>query len=186
MCSPVALETALRSTLRKLEGVDCVAIAVDAISFIAGVPVECIALPIRTRLSQAIYDNRLVAQYSSDNTGIPIDCNEVQGWETLLHSVLREGDEGTGVTLMDLWAPAIAGDATCPTDCEDDGVGLAERFLGSLHKAGINENYSVRVVDVADGDPIKCNDMTPTETLLKSAFVRQPDGLWAMRVILEL
>ena len=183
MCTPAALETLLRGTLRKV-GVDCVAIAVDASSFIAAAIMDCNDRePITTRLSRAILDGRLVVNISAESEGTPIDCDEQQPIETILHTLLFASDPGTNINVIGIWS--YVGDGACPTDCEDDGVGLAERIKGSLvGDVGFNP-YGLRYVDAASGDPLDCDDVTPTETLLKSAFVRQSDGGWAMRVVLE-
>ena len=187
MCTPAALETLLRGTLRKV-GVDCVAIAVDASSFIAYAVMDCDdAEPITTRLSRAILDGRLVVNISAESEGTPIDCDEQQPIETILHTLLFPSDPGTNINVVGIWA--YVGESECPTDCEDEGVGLAERIKGSLVGDVGFTPYGLRYVDVPFGstpEALDCDDMTPTETLLRSAFVRQADGLWAMRAVLEI
>ena len=185
MCTPAALETLLRGTLRKV-GVDCVAIAVDVSSFIAAGIMDCDDRePITTRLSRAILDGRLVANRSAEGEGMPIDCDEQQPIETILHGLLYPSDPGTNINVIGIWA--YVGEAGCPTDCEDDGVGLAERIKGSLVADVGFTPYGLRYVDAGvTPEALDCDDVTPTETLLRSAFVRQADGLWAMRVVLEI
>lgn len=187
MCTPAALETLLRGTLRKV-GVDCVAIAVDASSFIVGDVVDCNQHePITTRIARAIVDGRIVANVNSASDPPGIDCDDQQPIETLLHGVIYPGDHGTGVNVFGLWL--FGGDGACPTDCEDDGVSLAERIKGSLVAEVGFDSYAIRITEPEIGvvpEPLDCDDVTPTETLLRSAFVRQADGLWAMRVVLEL
>ena len=184
MCSPAALETLLRGTLRKV-GVDCVAIAVDASSFIALSNAECGIAPITTRMAGAVVDGRLVVNINAASDPPSIDCGEQQGIETIMHGLLYPSEEDVAVNVVGIWA--YVGDASCPTDCEDDGVGLAERIKGSLVGDVGFVPYGLRYVD-AEGTPeaLDCDDMTPTETLLRSAFVRQADGLWAMRAVLEV
>ena len=187
MCTPAALETLLRGTLRKV-GVDCVAIAVDASSFIAYAIMDCDDRePITTRLSMAILDGRLVVNISAESEGTPIDCDEQQPIETIMHGLLYPSDPGTNINVIGIWA--YVGEAGCPTDCEDDAVGLAERIKGSLVADVGFEPYAIRITEPEIGvvpEPLDCDDVTPTATLLRSAFVRQADGLWAMRVVLEL
>jgi hypothetical protein len=183
MCTPAALETLLRGTLRKV-GVDCVAIAVDASSFSGGGdPVDCTRIPTRTRIAEAIHEARLAIQYATDGTPLPLDpsCTGIQ-LETLLNTVLVPSDTAN-VSLVDTLV--IVGASDCPDTCEDDAVGLAERFAGSVRL--IEEDGTTRLVAVEalSGTPLDCEDMTPTETLLRSAFVRQSDGGWAMRILIE-
>lgn len=185
MCAPAALETLLRGTLRKV-GVDCVAIAVDASSFVIAWPQDCDDRePITTRLSRAILDGRLVVNASAEFEGTPVDCDMQDAIETVLHTLIYPSDTGTNVNVIGIWE--YVGDGACPSDCEDDGVGLAERIKGSLVGDVGFVPYGLRYVD-AEGtpEPLDCEDMTPTETLLRSAFVRQADGLWAMRAVLEV
>lgn len=183
MCTPAALETLLRGTLRKV-GVDCVAIAVDVTSFTGGGdPVDCDRIPTRTRIAQTVYQERIAVQYSTDGTPLPVDTNCSGLYlETLINTVLTPSDTAN-VSLLDIFA--VTGETDCPETCTDDGVGLAERFMGSVRI--IEEDGSTRllVVESASGDPLDCDDMTPTGTLLSSAFVRQSDGGWAMRILIE-
>lgn len=181
MCTPAALETLLRGTLRKV-GVDCVAIAVDASSFTGGGdPVDCDRIPTRTRIAQAIQDGRLAIQYATEGDPLVPECNNSlleQAINTVIIPSLTDG-----VNLVDVLA--IVGEDACPEDCEDDGVGLQERFMGSVREIEEDGLTRLLVVEAASGDPLDCDDVTPTGTLLSSAFVRQSDGGWAMRILIE-
>ncbi|TXH47171.1 MAG: hypothetical protein E6Q97_27830 [Desulfurellales bacterium] len=183
MCSTVALETALRACFRKAEGVDCVAIAVDTSSFFSGGVIPCPPEPAATRLQRAIYDNRVLLDFATEGDGAGITCDGITSPEQWLQTLLAAGDVGTDVTKVQAWG--ISGTTDCPSDCDDDGVGLTERFIGSLRYVEEEPFPRLAMVDVAWSDTIDCDDTAPIETLLRSAFVRQSDGLWALRIVIE-
>ena len=183
MCTTVALETALRACFRKAEGVDCVAIAVDASSFFSGGFVPCPSEPVSTRLQRAIYQNRLLVEYASLGEVVGITCDGITPAETWLQTILNEGAEGSGITKLAIWA--VVGETECPEGCADDGVGLSERFIGSLRYLENEPTPRLAMVDATWTDTLTCDDTTPIETLLRSAFVRQTDGLWALRIVQE-
>ena len=184
MCSPAALETLLRGAMRKQAGVDCVAIAVDQSSYFLQFEFDCLRAPILTQLSGAIVDGRLVAQVNGPSDPPLIDCEEQQGIDTILQGLLYPTEENPGVYGMAIWS--YIGETACLQSCEDDAVSLSERIKGSLVSDIAFRNYAIRSVDVSSGEPLDCDDMTPTETLLRSAFVRQSDGGWAMRIAIEI
>lgn len=185
MCTTVALETALRSCIRKIEGVHCVAIAVDASSFFpSGEPLDCIHDSAATRLQMTVQNGKVAAIFSDIGTPFtPIDCSTNPSVEALLQEVILTGEDA-GVTLIDMHG--VGSDADCPTDCDDANVGLRTRFLGSLRYLEEDTPNILRlaVVTAGGGTPLDCDDITPLETLLMAAFVR--DGnLWALRIVQE-
>jgi hypothetical protein len=182
MCTPAALETALRGAMRKQDGIDCVAIAVDASSYFINGDKECGIVPIVTRLSSAIVGGLVVVNVSAESSGDLIECDEQQGIETIMQGLLYPSDD-PAVNVLGIWQ--YVGESACPEDCEDDAVGLAERIKGSLVSEVGFTPYALRTVEGTAGDPLDCDDVTPTETLLRSAFVRQSDGGWALRIVVE-
>lgn len=184
MCTTVALETALRSCIRKIEGVHCVAIAVDASSFLpSGEPLDCVHESAATRLQMTVQNGKVAATYSTFGTAYSaIDCNSAPSAEVLMQEIVMTGED-QGVNLLVIHG--VAGESPCPTGCADDAVPLLSRFLGSLRR--LEEDQTVLRLAVADaisGTPLDCDDITPLETLLMAAFVRDGD-LWALRIIQE-
>jgi hypothetical protein len=185
MCTPAALETLLRGTLRKV-GVDCVAIAVDASSFTGGGDtVDCSNKePTLTRIAELIQNGRVNVNLATAGTPQQADT-DCEGLliEGAINELLIPSFEDPYVTIMEIFS--VAGESECPEACEDDGVGLQERFMGSVRVIEEDGVLRLLVVTAASGDQLDCDDVTPTETLLRSAFVRQSDGGWAMRILLE-
>lgn len=185
MCTTVALETALRSCIRKIEGVHCVAIAVDASSFFpSGEPLPCVHESAATRLQMAVQNGKVAIVLSDFGTPIsPLTCDTNPSAESLLHQIILRGEE-PGVAILSVHT--VATGAPCPEGCDDANVGLLTRFLGSIRYLEEEGTATLKIAakDEGSGTPLDCDDTTPLETLLMAAFVRDGD-LWALRIIQE-
>ena len=179
MCTPSALETALRSCIRKGTG-NCTAIAVAGMPYEAPCSGDCISQPIATRIAASIVSGKLqinTAVFGSE-VGL-VTCATLVGFEEAVHSLLCGVADGTNTVsgIIDLgW------DATCvPPSCGDRS--LLELFYNSM-TTSTDTPARIRVVENNDVfDPLDCiGSLLPLDTLLRMAVVELPGGLVAWRI----
>jgi hypothetical protein len=184
MCTTVALETALRACIRKTEGVNCAAIAVDA-SFFQEAQLECGPEALHTRILRAIAGGRLFVQTTADEQVEPaIDCNSTPSTEELLQSVLLPSSDGKVVV-------AVMADTSdvddCVSDCSKADMGLEELFRRSLVYSDYFAGNAVRVIyNDASENSISCAEDIPLATLLKMCAFHRGDGSVAWRLQIEV
>lgn len=184
MCTTVALETALRACIRKQEGVNCAAIAVDA-SFFQDGTVECGMEPVTTRLLRSILADRLLIQAVSDEVvEAAVDCDTTPSIEELLQGVLLPSTDGKVV----LATMADTSDVDeCVSDCGKADMGLQELFRRSLVYSDYYAGNAVRVIyNDQSLNQVSCAEDIPLETLLKMCAFHRGDGSVAWRLQLEV
>lgn len=179
MCTPSALETALRSCIRKGTG-NCTAIAVTGFAYQEPCGGDCVSEPINTRVVSCIVSGKLQVNISSlTEEGPLVTCDNLVPFAELVQKLICAVGNGTNTVgaITDAGWDASCVDATC-----------GDRSLLELFAASVTESADtaarVRVVENNDVfAPLDCiTALLPLETLLRMAIVELPGGAIAWRM----
>lgn len=182
MCTTVALETALRSCIRKGIG-NCTAIAVTGAAFTEPCDGDCILEGINTRVAACIVGGKLQTNFALLTTEAAlVTCENLLPFAELVHKLICQVGDGTNTvhTIGDIGWDASCVEATC------GDMSLLELFAASITESS-DTQARIRVVENNDVfDPLDCiTALLPLETLLRMAIVELPGGEIAWRIQTE-